>query len=283
MASHIIPSRIQFIIQFINDHKLPSKPEMIEFLKNKDFNISTRTLERDIERIRSDYGLEIVYNKAENGYYIDNDKSVKVESFFKFLEIVSIADIFSESLLNSNKILEYVSFDDSKGFKGIQYLKEILLAISQHKKLYFTHENFTANTIKEYVITPFLLKEYENRWYVIGVPEGYNEIRTFGVDRLTKLCIGKTSKLNKKSYYRQIEKFDNIIGLDFNDKEPTYIRLQVNGLHIKYMKSLPLHHSQIIHSENENGQCFVDFLLAPNYELRTTIKNILSDSLKKYL
>ncbi len=302
MASHVIPRRIQYIIQFIYDYNNPSKSEIIRFLEEKDFKVSSRTIERDIERIRSDYGLEIVYNKAYNGYFIDEEKSVKVESFFKFLEIVTIADIFSESLLNSNKILDFVSFDDSKNFKGIQNLKEILVAVSQNKKLHFVHENFSANTFKEYVITPFLLKEYENRWYVIGVPEEMNEIRTFGVDRLTKLCVGKTSKLNKKSYYRQIEKFDKIIGLDFNDKEPTNIRLQVNGLHIKYMKSLPLHHSQIIHSENENGQCFVDFLLAPNYEfmtqilkigneveviypneLRTTIKNILSDSLKKYL
>lgn len=301
MASHVIPRRIQYIIQFIYDYKNPSKSEIIRFLEEKDFKVSARTLERDIERIRSDYGLEIVYNKAYNGYFIDEDKSIKVDSFFKFLEIVTIADIFSESLLNSNKILDYVSFDDSKNFKGIENLKEILVAISQNKKLHFIHENFSANTFKEYVITPFLLKEYENRWYVIGVPEEMNEIRTFGVDRLTKLSVGKTSKLKKKSYLKQIKKFDNIIGLDFNDKEPAKIRLLVDGLHIKYMKSLPLHHSQVIHSENEKGQYFVDFLLVFNYEfmtqilkmgdeveviypeeLKEEIKRILNRTLKRY-
>ena len=108
--------------------------------------------------------------------------------------------------------------------------------------------------------------------------------------------------MKKKSYLKQIKKFDNIIGLDFNDKEPSKIRLLVDGLHIKYMKSLPLHHSQVIHSENEKGQYFVDFLLVYNYEfitqilkmgseveviypesLRLEIKNILNNSLKKYL
>jgi predicted DNA-binding transcriptional regulator YafY len=302
MASHIIPRRIQNIIQFIHDFKYPSKLKISRFLEEKDFKISARTLERDIERIRSDYGLEIVYDKANNGYFIDEDKSIKVESFFKFLEIASVADIFSESLLNSNKILNYVSFDDSKYFKGISNLREILLAINQHRKLHFRHENFSANTFKEYIITPLILKEYENRWYVVGVPEEMTEIRTFGVDRIHQLTLGKLSKVKRNKFEEQLKNFDNIIGLDFNNKKPIKIRLLVNATHVKYMKSLPIHHSQVVHSENENQQYFVDFFLVINYEfitqvlkigndaeviypieLRDTVKNILEDSLKKYL
>ena len=301
MATHIISRRIQYLIQYINDFSFPSKEQILDFLNEKDFIISSRTLERDFERIRADFGLEIVYNKENNGYYIDKDKSVKIDSFFKFLEIVTVADILSESLLNSNKILDYVSFDDSKYFKGIENLKNILIAINQNRKLIFTHENFSANTFKKYEITPLLLKEYENRWYVIGVPEGKEEIRTFGIDRITELTLGRIANLKRSQFKPQLKSFDDIIGLDFNQGKPIDIRLLVDGIHIKYMKSLPLHHSQLIHSENEKGQYFVDFFLTPNYEfttqilkigdeaeviypneLRTTIKNILSDSLKKY-
>jgi len=302
MASHVIPRRIQYIIQFIYDYNYPSKSEIIRFLEEKDFKVSARTLERDIERIRSDYGLEIVYSKANSGYFIDKSKSVKVESFFKFLEIVTVADILSESLKDSNKILDYVSFDDSKNFKGIANLKEILIAIRQKRKLHFAHENFWRDTLKKYEITPLLLKEYENRWYVIGVPEEMDEIRTFGIDRITELSLGTLSNLKRSQFKSQLKNFDNIIGLDFNKSKPADIRLLVDRIHIKYMKSLPLHHSQNIHTENEKGQSFVDFHLIPNYEFitqvlkigneveviypeefRNEIKNILTDSLKKYL
>ena len=302
MASHVIPRRIQYIIQFIYDYNYPSKSEIIRFLEEKDFKVSARTLERDIERIRSDYGLEIVYSKANSGYFIDKSKSVKVESFFKFLEIVTVADILSESLKDSNKILDYVSFDDSKNFKGIANLKEILIAIRQKRKLHFAHENFWRDTLKKYEITPLLLKEYENRWYVIGVPEEMDEIRTFGIDRITELSLGTLSNLKRSEFKVQLKSFDDIIGLDFNQGKPISIRLLVDGIHIKYMRSLPLHHSQNIHTENEKGEFFVDFFLIPNYEfttqilkigneveviyppeLRDEIKNILTDSLKKYL
>lgn len=274
MATHLISRRIQSIIQFIHDYGYPSKKNLLEFLEEKDFYLSPRTLERDFEIIRADFGIDISYSKANNGYYIDIEQSVKVDSFFKFLEIVTVANIFSESLKGNKKILDYVSFHDSKYFKGIENLKDILIAIDQGRKLCFIHENFEILTLKNYEITPFLLKEYENRWYVIGVPDGMMEIRTFGIDRITDLSLGKLSKLKRKQFDLQLKEFDNIIGLDFENKKPVKVRLQVDELHTKYMQTLPLHHSQVIHSKNEKGQSLVDFFLVPNYEFVTQVLKI---------
>jgi predicted DNA-binding transcriptional regulator YafY len=169
MSTHFISRRIQLLIQIINDYSFPSKETIIELLIDKDFKVSPRTLERDIERIRTDFGLEIEYSKKENGYFINEDKSVKVESFFKLLEIITVADIFTESLRDSNKILDYVSFDDSKFFRGVQNLKLLLIAIDKDKEVSFIHENYIKNTSRKYKIKPLILKEYENRWYVVGV------------------------------------------------------------------------------------------------------------------
>lgn len=301
MANYIISRRLQHIIQFVYDTRYPSKKTIIVFLKDKDFNLTGRTLDRDFEHIRADFGLEIAYSRAHNGYFIDEEKSVKVASFFKFLELVTLADIFSSSLKDSLTILDYVSFDDSKSFKGITHLKDILLAINQKRKLQFTHENFENNTFKPYIITPFLLKEYENRWFVIGAPDGLDDIRTFGVDRLYDLSIGKRSTLNKKTYKSKLDNFKHIVGIDFKDGIPEPISILVNDLHIKYMASLPLHSSQVIHPKDVNGKHRVDFNLIPNYEfkmqllkigddvvvlspktLKDNIKSLLSKTLKRY-
>ena len=271
MATHVISRRIQFIIQYIYDSHFPSKIKMMDFLQNHDFLISSRTFDRDLERIRADFGLEILYDKAKNGYYINEEKSVKVSSFFKLLEIVSVADIFSESLKDSSKILEYVSFDDSKSFKGIANLKPILIAISEDRKLTFIHENFQHKTFKDYEITPLLLKEFENRWYVIGVPKGMKEIRTFGIDRISHIKIGEFSNILKSDYQKQLALFDDIVGLNYDTKKPIKVRLLVREIHINYMRSLPVHHSQVIHPANENGKHLVDFYLVPNYEFKTQV------------
>lgn len=269
--THVIARRIQLLIQFVFDANFPSKTDIKMFLEAHDFAVSSRTLERDFERIRVDYGLEITYNKTNEGYFINEEESVKVNSFFKFLEIVTVADIFSESLKNSKRILEYVDFDDSHFFKGKEHLKLLLIAISQNCRIAFEHESYTKNTVTTYQISPLLLKEFENRWYIIGVPGDINDIRTFGLDRITNLELKGKSRVNKAQYAERLAKFNNIIGLHYEDNTPVKVRLLVNSVHIKYMRSLPLHHSQIIHSENENGAYFVDFCLVPNYEFKTQL------------
>lgn len=274
MATHVITRRIQFLIQFIYDANFPCKSEIIEFLIERDFKVSNRTLERDFERIRVDYGLEITYNKFRDGYFINEQESVKVNSFFKFLEIVTVADIFSESLKNSNRILEYVDFDDSRYFKGKEHLRLLLIAISQNRRITFDHENYSKETVTKYIISPLLLKEFENRWYVIGVPGDINDIRTFGLDRISNLELKGISKKSKVQYGDRLAKFNNIIGLHYEDNTPVRVRLLVNSVHIKYMQSLPLHHSQTIHTKNEKGQYFVDFFLVTNYEFKTQLLKI---------
>ncbi|WP_420378773.1 helix-turn-helix transcriptional regulator [Gilvibacter sp.] len=282
MATHVISRRLQLLIQYIYDSNFPSKQDIIEWLKEKDFKLSVRTFERDLERIRSDYGLEITYDKSKDGYFINEAESVKVDSFFKFLEIVNLADLFTDSLKDNRKILDIVDFDDSRSFKGIDNLRTLLLAITQGRNVTFEHENYTNETLTDYTITPLLLKEYENRWYVIGVPSSINDIRTFGLDRIKGLELVGSSKINKQQYAKQLSRFNNIVGLHYEDNLPVKIRLLVNQVHIKYMRSLPLHHSQVIHSRNKDGQYFVDFCLVPNYEFKTQILKMGPEAVMLY-
>jgi len=280
MSTHVISRRIQDIMQYIYDSHYPSKNRIIDFLYTRDFNVSSRTFDRDLERIRTDFGLEILYKKAKDGYYINEQKSVKVSSFFKFLEIVTIADIFSDSLANSNKILEYVSFDDSKYLKGIDNLKPILIAINEKRTICFEHKNYAKKTITNYKIVPLYLKEYENRWYVIGVPDNMEETRTFGIDRISNIKLDHLSSIQKEDYNHELKVFDNIVGLDHENKsEPLKVRLLINELHVNYLESLPLHHSQVIHSKNSKGQYFVDYFLFPNYEFKSQVLKMGSDAI----
>lgn len=48
----------------------------------------------------------------------------------------------------------------------------------------------------------------------------------------------------------------------------------IDELHVKYLQSLPLHQSQIIHPKNKNNKHQVDFFIYPNYEFKTQILKI---------
>jgi len=262
------------IFQYIKYHYYPSKEQIIDFLKTDDISIGYRTLEDDFEIIRADFRQELKYNKKFNGYFIDKEQSDQFDTFFRFIEIATIAEIFNESLRDNKKILEYVSFDDSKSFHGIENLKKILLAISQERELNFKHLNYKLNTVNDYEIAPLLLKEYENRWYILGVTKGKEEVWSFGIDRISDLSIGEFYKIDKKSYLKNLEKYKDIIGISLEPedlKEKVKIELLIDELHVKYLRSLPLHHSQKIDPIGENRKHKVTFFLIPNYEFKTQI------------
>lgn len=271
MSKYHISRRLQFVIQFINDENYASKERILDFLTKKDISVSPRTLERDFEKIQSDFGIELTYDKQQNGYYIDKEKSVKVESFFKFLELVTLTDVFSDGLKGSQKILDYVYFDDSSHLIGIDNLETILLGIKQERDLEFTHYNFHRDTYNTKVITPIIVKEYINRWYVIGVPKGEKEIRTYGIERISNIKLGKFSKLNKAPFLEQTKRFDNVIGLNYSQNQPEHIVLKVTDRHKKYLESLPIHHSQKITPSLEEGFWLVSYYLIPNYEFKIEI------------
>ena len=274
MSNYTTSLRIQLLIQYIYNKKYSSKNEILDYLSEKDHPISSRTLDRDIERIKADFGLGLEYSSKEKGYYIDDEKTVKADSFFKFLEIRQIADIFSKSLQESNNILEYVSFDDSKNLKGIENLEPILIAIKQTQEITFEHENYGRDYKKSYTITPLILKEYLNRWYIVGAINNEGEIRTFGIDRIHNLKTGKSSKIKRKNFLKSLNKFKHTIGLTYGAKEPEKVSLVIDELHVKYLRSLPLHHSQIILPKDKNNKHQVDFYVYINYEFKTQILKI---------
>ncbi|PQJ81495.1 helix-turn-helix transcriptional regulator [Polaribacter glomeratus] len=277
MSNYNIPLSFQSLIQFVYDKQYPTKTDIISHLGERDQYISERTLQRYFSKIRADLGVEIEYHYLQKGYFINEEKSVKVDSFFKFLEIVQVADIFSNSLKDSNTILEYVSFDDSKGFKGIENLKDILLAIKEQREITFLHESFWRNSNHKYTITPLILKEYLNRWYVVGALDNSDEIRTFGIDRITNVEIQKLSKKKREDFAERLSKFNHTVGVTYGEGAPEKVSLLVDELHVKYMRSLPLHSSQVILPKNNENKHQVDFFVYPNYEFKTQILKIGSE------
>lgn len=118
-----------------------------------------------------------------------------------------LGELFKEGLEDFDLLRERVAIEDSSRFKGIQLIKPMLLAIKQQKYIQFVHENYLKKTHKNYEIVPLQIREYLNRWYVIGVPRGENHIRTFGLDRMNGLKITAEKEMNTRDYEVQLDKF----------------------------------------------------------------------------
>ncbi len=164
-------------------------------------------------------------------------------------------------------ISEILDFEDFHSFKGTGFLQNLALSILNCKELRLVYKRFDSETEKEYSFRPYLLREYLNRWYVIGFLSENNEIRTFGLDRIVNFsATGKAFKNTEKHKITSL--FKNVIGIHASfDDQPEEIKLSCHQYLGNLLKSLPLHPSQKIESETTE-ETIVSLKVVINYELK---------------
>lgn len=303
MANYQIIRRLEIIIHLLQGYPGISKRDILQRLfDDYDVEITSRTLERDFSALSTDLGIEVLYDRSKNGYGLHEGDRLKIEKFLRFAGHIYLGDIFKEALDEFNSLAEAVKLQDSADFTGLEWFQPILLAIRNRLQVSFLHENYQKETQSPYKITPFHLREYQGRWYVVGLPEEEDQPKTFGLDRISELKTEGLSPANVADYEAHLKRFDSIIGLNYGAAAvKTIIELAVSPEQYKYLKTLPLHQSQKKEGLMEDGRVRLSLFLYPNFELkmellrlgpqvevlnppilRAALKRSLEESLKLY-
>ncbi len=186
-----------------------------------------------------------------------------------------------ENLRKSLKLEErpkIISFSNNPFLTNSNLLGELFTFISNKVVVKLTYHTFNSSEIKEIVFHPYLLKQYNNRWFIIGAADSDKHILTFALDRLD--TVQPWSQIEYLECPENLfERFEDIIGVTFyEDKELEHIEFWVSDVAKDYVITKPLHESQI-HYSNENeaefrvkypqldGGAFFSIGCIPNYEL----------------
>ena len=256
------------VLEYQNRGYYLSKTEIHKILEAYDLNTSDRTFARDIETLNYEFDIYIKFDAKEKGYFIDLDESIKIQDILSFFELVSMADIISKNLKDNKELLKSISFDARENLYGIDNLNLIFPAIKKNQLISFTHINYTHNRKTNYKIKPYLLKEFQNRWYIVGEIANNEEIRIFGIDRIENLNI-LTETFIPNPVYQIKEKFNDIIGLVYGGKVEI-VELSFTTIQGRYVKSLPWHKSQKIIVDNDK-EFRIELKVFPNDELKRKI------------
>ena len=259
--------RISLLLAYLKRNPYKTKEEILDYFEENDKGFNERTLYRLNQTLSRDFGIEIVFDYNYDGYYFDEDKSTNPEAFLSLLEILVTAELFSTNFKEKNNALSYVEFENRAAIETLPNFKTVLNAIQLQLPINFNHHSFYHLKEEIYTLKPYFLKQYQNRWYVIGETEkGY---RTFGVDRIENITIG-TKKFKPKTEEAK-EKFSNVIGLNYVDHKMETIKLSFHISQKPYVVSLPLHHTQ--KEINPENDAFFDneLLINPNFEFRQQI------------
>jgi len=254
------------ILQFIEKSKFPTSAEMIARMSESGIKVSDRQLKRDIESLRSEFGLDIHYSVVKKGYYLENEE-LTFPYFLKLLEFSQNMELLTSYLKEGSNIAEIIEFEDYNSFKGVQYIRDIAFFIKDGAEICLKYKRFDATAEKEYCFQPYLLREYLNRWYVIGLLSDSNEIRTFGLDRI--VGVQDTGRKFKKDRINDIlSLFRNVIGINAAEQDIAEdIELVCMTFQGNLLKTLPMHTSQKVIRETPDEIVF-SYKLVVNFELK---------------
>ncbi|RZK01546.1 MAG: WYL domain-containing protein [Flavobacterium sp.] len=259
--------KISLLLAYLKRNPYKTKQDILDYFEDNDKGFNERTLYRLNETLARDFGIEIVFDYANNGYFFDEENSSNPESFLSLLEILTTAELFSTSFKEKNNALSFVEFENKAAIEHIPNFKIVLDAIQQQLPVTFRHYSFYHLKEEEYTLKPYFLKQYQNRWYVIGeIEKGY---RTFGIDRIESITIG-TKKFKAKTEEAK-DKFSHVIGLNYVDHEIEKIHLSFHISQKPYIVSLPLHHSQKEIKTNSENSFDIELRIHPNFEFRQQV------------
>jgi len=292
--------RNYLIIRRIMKNDFPTKKTILEYLQAYDIDINTRTLERDLQAISCNLDVEIVYDKDRRGYFIDMELSDEFDKLLYFIGLAENADVILNSLKDKQSLWKYISIGTAVSFKGIEQLGVLLQAIRGRNVVNFNHLNYQTGNTTSYIAEPYLLKEFEGRWYLFAFVLKIQEFRTFGLDRISDLKVTDTQYIRTEKRETEAENFNDVYGLAYMpnnekaSKEPVSIRCNSDFI-LGQFSGLRLHYSQkiddkvvslrvIINPELENkllsyGEQIE--VLAPE-SLRKTMKQRLQAAKKQY-
>lgn len=255
---------------------------------SEDAGISRRTFFddlNDLDSIVGEYGVEILrlndgrkkyyrYDKEDfslftKGFNEDDLRSLKenIQTLQRFKGLPTFAWMDSlvskleDKLTLKSSVKNIIDYENNVGYSGIDWLKDCFDAIVNQQPIHVDYRKFD-DTEFHWTIHPYYIKQYNNRWFLIGYNPEVKELSTLALDRIDDIQPVHIDFIQNVN--TDFEKyFDNVIGVTIPDAPLETIKLKFTPTRLQYVLTKPIHKSQVC-SDPASG--IVTVKLIPNNE-----------------
>lgn len=293
---------------------------LFEF-EGKESFVSKRTVQLDLQNMRSEkFGYEAPIEVYERKYYRYSDPEYSIhqiavtesdlkamndavqilkqfKDFSMFKELNGVVQKLEDSI-QATQQKSIIHLDKNERLKGLEYIDILYQAILNKQVLQILYQSFTAREAQNMTVHPQLLKEYNNRWFLICLHKG--KLYNLALDRMQE--IDKDENSTYIDYNLDADRyFGEVIGATVSETQRGQnVIFAIDRKHAPYVKTKPFHHSQVILEENDDKTIFkicvqLNFelermilgmgefitVLKPN-KLRNRIENSLKLAVEKY-
>lgn len=240
-------------------------------------NVSIRSVQRDIEMMRSDklgYFAPIEVYDRKFYRYSDPDYSIStrplsehdinalnrtidlLRQFDEFDPLHEMADVVNrlqDKVASAEKRRVIVDFDRNPDLKGLGFLNQLYDMVAMQKVIDITYQSFKALAPSHIIVHPHLLKEYNNRWFLICSKDKNNELLNLALDRMIAVEVAagleyRDNPVLTNDYYSDVIGVTKHSGLSKGN-----VVFTVQNAHANYILTKPFHSSQRLVAKNPDG------------------------------
>ncbi|HCN04947.1 MAG TPA: WYL domain-containing protein [Bacteroidetes bacterium] len=294
-----------------------------------DKGVSRRTVQADLEVMRSGklgYEAPIVvidrkfYSYSDKDFSITNipltpqdlvvlsEASALLKQFKGLPHSADLGEMITklEDKIHAQKThtRQVVDFERNDHLRGLHWIEKIRQYIVSERCFSVMYKSFKARSASIYPFSPYLLKEFRNRWFVLGTAHVQHQtIQTLALDRIELItdCMDDEATFIPNEVIDIETYYDDVIGVTRNLKSnPAKVVFKANKRNAPYIQTKPLHRSQKVIRDEEDGVVFsIDVVLNTELErellgfggsievlspqlLRRRIKDNLTTAVKHY-
>ncbi|SNC77621.1 Predicted DNA-binding transcriptional regulator YafY, contains an HTH and WYL domains [Hymenobacter gelipurpurascens] len=293
------PWPIEALMEFISER-------MADFGVGRENGISKRQVQEDIKQMRpggmTGYEAPIEYDREAKGYYysdptysirnsplVSDDAPVLRQALamlqqFRGLglseelgDIVKRVEEHLQARPEVEPLRQLIWFEQVPDYAGAQFLGPLYQAVRARQVLSIRYRPFDAPEAYETFVHPYLLKQYNHRWFLIGQGSVRPGLSNFALDRIEALA--PAPKVPYVQPPADIElRFADIVGVSVpaNGSVMEQIVLRFRAGRGQYVRTKPLHPSQRLEAETTKT-IEISLRVVPTQELETLLLSFGDD------
>lgn len=254
--------------------------------------VSKRSIQLDIQLMRSEklgYNAPIIvlekkyYTYEDVGYSIANipltqqdlgtlNEVVTILRQFKgfthFREVDDMVNRLQHKIqMGKSAQRSLIDFEKNEQLQGLEHLEGLYTAIVAQGVVEMEYQSFRSKAAQVFIFHPHLLKEYRNRWFVLGLRNEQLKPQIFALDRI-KAFSNRTDVPFRYDATLDAEWLQDTIGVSkTSGQEKFLVKFWISKEQTPYVLTKPFHHSQQLLENRADGSAVFSIEVVHNLEL----------------
>ena len=234
----------------VNDYKTDSIPEC--------------TFHRWKNNIQLLFDVIIKCN-THGEYYIEDGENLRSENWRnRMFQLFAMNSL----LKDSKELRDRIAYESIPS--GERYLTTIVEAMRDNCLLEMTYQGFAKTEPSTFLIEPYCLKMFKQRWYMLAHSPGKDKTLIYALDRIHALE-PTTKKFKLPRNFDAEFYFRNTYGVSGMEQQPEEVEIKIEAYQANFLRTLPLHASQTEVERQEQFSIF-RYNIVPSFEFKQELR-----------